>query len=644
MKSHMRRALLATTASILLASAAHAQSSDFNQFYSFGDSLSDNGRVVRETGSPWTENFENGRNIYEGGRWSNAPVWVEVLPGLIDTPYVATNHFAVGGARSTRQAPNALVSFPWGVPDQIDTFQARVGSLQPNDLASVWIGYNDISAIPVATNANPALRTTAVTPIVNNTANAVQQLYNLGGREFIVLNQNTFRPGGRVESAQLYNALIPDALLPISQAGANVRLFDVDSLLQRMRANPTQFGFIPAASTTFCSQDPACAAAGTLNGGALENQYIFVEGVHLTGRTNTWIAQFLANQINAPRAIAAQAQLAAFAGRTFSNSLLDRLDAMRWGTPTVMAAYSADLPGRQIAPAPVPALVGSPFSVFAYGTYATGDQRAGVGQDRSDYDLAAATVGLEYRFSPFFVVGGAFNYVSGHSDLRGRAGGDVDVESYQGAVFASFTTPNVFVDGAVTFGWNDYDLSRPGIFDNLTASTDGNTVTAAVRAGYLFDLGSTQLGPLSFSNIKLGPIAGLTYSYQEIGSYTERGDPLLTIGVRSQELDGLTGNIGAQLRYTYALGNLPVSSFLNVTAEHDFDDGVRTIQTFQTYAPALVIRTRAGRGGDETYGRIGGGVSVNFTPAVSAQLTTSSTFARRGSEEYAISGGLTVKF
>ena len=92
MTSNFKKLLIASTA-LLTASAAQAQAPYFNQFYGFGDTLTDNGRVVRESGNAWTDLFDAaaGRNIYEGDRWSNAPVWYEVVPGLIGVPYVPEN-------------------------------------------------------------------------------------------------------------------------------------------------------------------------------------------------------------------------------------------------------------------------------------------------------------------------------------------------------------------------------------------------------------------------------------------------------------------------------------------------------------------------------------------------------------------------
>ena len=154
-----------------------------------------------------------------------------------------------------------------------------------------------------------------------------RRLTGLGARDLLVLNQQTFRGSNR-DLAASFNAQLVGALTPIAASGVNVHYFDVDSLLNRFRANPTAFGYIAAASTGNCSADPACAPIGYLNGGAAENQYISVDGVHLTGKTNTYVAAFIANQLNAPLTMPVQGDMAQGSGLVFANSLLGRLDAL----------------------------------------------------------------------------------------------------------------------------------------------------------------------------------------------------------------------------------------------------------------------------------------------------------------------------
>ena len=223
-----------------------------------------------------------------------------------------------------------------------------------------------------------------------------------------MFNQQTFRGSNR-DLAASFNAQFPTYLAPLSAAGINVHYFDADSLLTRFRADPVKFGYIAAAATGNCSADPACAPIGYLNGGAAENQYISVDGVHLTGKTNSYIAAFVSNQLNAPLTVAPQTSLATGAGNAFSTTLLDRLDAYRrvnvgGGMTSSQVALPVKAPGGS-----VPISTWSPVSIFAEGIYARKDS-SGQGIDGLAFgaDFGGLNAGIEYRFTPNVLVGAAF--------------------------------------------------------------------------------------------------------------------------------------------------------------------------------------------------------------------------------------------
>ncbi|MGT2479586.1 autotransporter domain-containing protein [Methylobacterium oryzae CBMB20] len=127
-------------------------------------------------------------------------------------------------------------------------------------------------------------------------------------------------------------------------------------------------------------------------------------------------------------------------------------------------------------------------------------------------------------------------------------------------------------------------------------------------------------------------------------AYRERGDALLTIGTRRQSLEGLTAGGGIQIRTVAPIFGGLASPFLNVTAQHDFLDGVRTVTSFQTYAPTLFIRTQTGRHGDDVYGRVSGGLDLDFGNGLSGVVTGSTSFARTGGDDHAVSAGLRYRF
>jgi len=626
-------AMFLASASILMLSSGMgwAQSSTFSGFFGFGDSLTDNGRIAREANgySPTgTIDALRGTHLYEGSRWSNAPGYFELVPSQIGVSYVPGNDYAIGGAQAVHQDPNALLSptFAWGVPDQINDFAARTGRFGPHDLVLLWIGYNDLSLIPAAASAQA--RAAAVSSILANNVTALNRLTSLGAHELLVLNQQTFRGSNR-DLAASFNAQLVGALTPIAASGVNVHYFDVDSLLNRFRANPTAFGYIAAASTGNCSADPACAPIGYLNGGAAENQYISVDGVHLTGKTNTYVAAFIANQLNAPLTMPVQGDMAQGSGLVFANSLLGRLDAYRYQSLAASAsnAYAAY---TKVPPRP-PVEQYGPWSIFAMGTYAHARQNDRIGAAGSDNDLGAGTVGFDYRWSPNLLLGGAFSYSD--DTANGNIGNTrTQLRAYQFAGFASATYANWFSDLVVSGGVDNFHIQRSGVFDLITAAPDGNNFVAAWKAGYLFDTAA----------VRVGPIVGLNYSKVWINAYNESGDPLLTQAVAKQNLDGWTASAGVQFRLPTASLPRGFNPFLNLTAEQDFGNA-RVITTAQTYALALPILTQVSNGHSQTYGKVAGGTTIDLGGRFSAMFNAETTFARQSGNVVAVTVGVSAR-
>jgi outer membrane lipase/esterase len=353
-----------------------------------------------------------------------------------------------------------------------------------------------------------------------------------------------------------------------------------------------------------------------------------------TGDPRIGLGVFVNNLLFAPETVAPQVEFGEVAARAFTNSLFSRLDANRFEcpAPTVNAAYSADLPRRRAAPTPVPVFVCPQFSVFVTGTYGHGDRDDRVGIIGYDYDLGAVTGGAEYRVGSNLLLGGAFNYTRTEADLN-VGFGKIDLDSYQVGLFGSLSYPNWFLDGAVTYGMNEYSIERPGFVAPVTATPEGNSFTAAVKTGFLFD----TLG------LRFGPIAGLAYAKNWVDAYTEGGDPLLTQSVAQQELDALTGSAGVQVRWPLVLGAMRLEPYVNVTVEHEFLDNARVIASTFTLFPTVGILTPVLED-ERTYGKVAGGVRFDVTSAISMMLSAESTFAREEGNDFALNAGLKVRF
>ncbi|MCW5316365.1 GDSL family lipase [Nostoc sp. KVJ3] len=177
-----------------------ASAASFDQFYVFGDSLSDTGNVYDATGGTFPQSPP-----YFNGRFSDGPIWVDYLgdqlglkPTLLttipSTPPTQGINFAFGGASSGLD--NAVVpnkGLP-GVLKQVlgfaATLQANNQTADPNALYTLWGGANDFLFL------NPQDSTTPI----SNISLALNTLVGVGAKNILVFNLPDL---GKLPAAQI---------------------------------------------------------------------------------------------------------------------------------------------------------------------------------------------------------------------------------------------------------------------------------------------------------------------------------------------------------------------------------------------------------------------------------------------------------
>lgn len=621
MGTKLRISLLAAT---LLSIGTPSQAQNFGNAYFFGDSLTDccfDGR------------FTNG----------DQPNWADQLPPQIGASFIpsTTTNLAIGGAQSGDHnaiaATDAAYGIDTGFLGQVGRFAVQGQTITSRDIAGIWIGTNDIwpSAMPAGAPANqpigarPGVATFA-DYVTGNVRSGIDTLTSLGVRNVVLVSpydlskSTVFGVFGGADATTLdlahqYSVAVRDGLARLYTPGVNTYFLDTLTLLDRVQANPALYGFDHVTAADSCS-----AAGCTALPLEQQNRYVFNDVIHTTSGFDQLMVDYIANMINAREALPALGDLGEGSARVFSNSLFARLDAYRQS-------------GAEDAPGSV--AIGNGASLFAELTYGGFDvdsssSPTGPGGAGFDADLTGVTAGLQYRALPNLLVGWAFNYQSSDADVGQFSRTEVELDTVQGAMFASYSSPNLFADGILAYASHSFDTDRPGVVDRLNASTDGRTFTAAGKVGYLFH----------FSGWQAGPIAQLSYANMHIDGYQESGDSLLTLGVRDQDYDSLTGSAGVQLRTTIAMPGAVVSPFLNLTAEHDFLDGVRTITSFGTISPALLINTSGGHEGDDLYGKVAGGFRIDLGGGLEGIVAGSSTFGRSYGDDFSINAGLGYRF
>jgi outer membrane lipase/esterase len=321
----------------------------------------------------------------------------------------------------------------------------------------------------------------------------------------------------------------------------------------------------------------------------------------------------MANLLAAPALYPSELDFTQTAATNFSNNLFGRLERYRDSTGDGSSA--------------------GPLSVYGEFSGAGGTRGGRLDATGYSYYGAGGDLGVEYQASPELRIGAMGNYTGPKIDLAGGAG-QIGVDAYQIAGYASFSRPHWFVDGEVAYGHDQYKLTRPGVISPVEGSTGAEAFTIAGRGGYLFDL----------KPVSLGPIVGLSYNNVQVGGFTEAGDPLLTYAVGSQGSDALIGSFGVQLRLPTAVAGHALNPYLDLTGEHNFMRGNESLLVTETQSVALPIVTNIAGPSQQTYGKVQAGISTAIGARFNADVDLASTFGRDGGDDYAANFGLKYRF
>ena len=300
---------LLLASAILLGGVGSANATVFGgNAYFFGDSLTDCCVFGRYT---------NG----------NAPNWADQLPPQIGSSYtaIAQTNLAIGGAQSGNDngvmALQTAFGAPTGYLPQVSRFIAQGIAVNPNDIAGIWIGTNDIwpssyaAADTLPGNPTAAInRPLGVQPsisaltsyVIGNIQSGIDQIVADGFRNVVLLSpydmgQSAIEPNATAAAlaTQYSNALVA-AESKLYTPGVNTYFVNVENLLQQVQANPGVYGFLHTTAVDSCA-----ASNCTSQPLSVQNTYVFNDIIHVTSAFDQLIANNAAAIINAGQTIPA---------------------------------------------------------------------------------------------------------------------------------------------------------------------------------------------------------------------------------------------------------------------------------------------------------------------------------------------------
>jgi outer membrane lipase/esterase len=647
----MRQRLLAAAALWTLASPAVAQQT--GDVATFGDSLSDPGNIPNLSGGV---NFPPSPP-YVGNRFSNGPVYSEILPDLLGGSFDPSLNFATGGALTgdanlNSNRPSALPSSDLtgvvlpGIETQVDGFLAAGGRLDEDDLAIVYGGANDIFVAADAAASLPAdqipdlVRNTAATS-AENLATSVAKLNAAGGQYFILPNlpdigaTPTFAAGGPDSAAlgeaftRAHNVALNQAAAEVqAQTGANVLVFDVNGVFADIRANPDRYGVTN--TTDACIDTPTCVAADQ----ASQNQFLFFDGVHPTTGVHAQVAQILASAVRGPTTIAAQGDLTLIAAEDFQRALIESFN------PTSAAAAIAlgEDPDARFDTADDDAPDRS-TNLFLLADRTEGDREERDGAFGYEYDLTSLTLGLRHRATDLLSFGGALRFGAGDADIDGEAE-SFNHRQAQVGVSATIGAHHSHITALANVGYAEIrDIERESGVAEVEAegSTDGFVYGAGLAAGHLFALDE---------GLRFGPIGSIRYSAADLDGYVESGPAFLSQRVEEQDdIESLVASVGAALELGWDSGDDEqddVRLRLTALVDRDLDDRDRAIESAVVSSPTT-IETEV-EGGDRTSGRLGADVAIELVDGLDFGLGYETVIGFEDGDQHSIFGRATISF
>ncbi|MCR6633092.1 MAG: autotransporter domain-containing protein [Magnetospirillum sp.] len=195
----------------------------------------------------------------------------------------------------------------------------------------------------------------------------------------------------------------------------------------------------------------------------------------------------------------------------------------------------------------------------------SGSQDQRKGQDGFDASTGGLAVGGDVQVAAPLRIGAAFSYARTNVDAKDNSSGSgVDIDSYQGTLYANYTGSPWYVDAALVYGRHQYDSTRAIGFLGAEAKGDyeGDQYTAQIAGGY----------PLAFGKTVVTPNASLAYSLLKQDAYEETGAPGANLSVEEQTNTSLRSGLGVKLAHTFQSGTNRIIPEGRATWFHEFRD------------------------------------------------------------------------
>lgn len=292
------------------------------------------------------------------------------------------------------------------------------------------------------------------------------------------------------------------------------------------------------------------------------------------------------------------------------------------------------------------------WSFFASGSIGSGQQDTTGQNSGFKFDTSGLTAGVDYRVNPQAFVGAAIGFNQQDSDFRNGRGG-MDTSGFSLTGYASwYNEKNWYVDGVLTLGRNDYQVSRhidysiPALGGGITqvdqtarGDASGDLTSFSVSTGRDFQKGAWSYGGYVRGSIARADIDA--YNERMSGSGPGTG---LGLAVEQRSFESQTATLGGRLSYTSSRDWGILTPSLQFEWEHELrDDPERLVSSF-IHDPGNTQVVVDGDPLDRDYFNVGVGLSAIFPGGRSAFVFYEQLMGRSMQKQGTLSLGVRIEF